>query len=201
MNRPIDPATSLAPRPHHRLRLLAGMLVVLAACGAPPPPTTHPVARALARLRDRIGAPAPELTFRFVRDDSEHRLSEFRGKVVLLNVWTTGCGPCWTEMPKLVDLQELHGDHLAVVTLTSSDPESVRYHAGRRGVTLPPLSGYTTRLSWERPPSYPLTVLIDGWVPNMIWPLGILIDAEGKVQAVKHGLYGVEQLISTLPAD
>jgi thiol-disulfide isomerase/thioredoxin len=33
------------------------------------------------------------------------RLSEFKGKVVLLNFWTTWCTACWTEIPDLIELQ------------------------------------------------------------------------------------------------
>src|SRR4029434_2512844 len=33
------------------------------------------------------------------------RFSEFKGKVVLLNFWTTWCTACWTEIPDLIELQ------------------------------------------------------------------------------------------------
>jgi peroxiredoxin len=162
-------------------------------------PVSPKLASVLARLRTRIGSTAPELTFRLIGDDSLHRLSDFRGKVVLLTVWVTGCGPCWAEMPTLNSLQDLHGsDRLAVVTLTSSSPEQVRQFAEKRGVTLPPLSSYSDRLSWVRdspgPQAKPLTVLIDGWVPNIAWPLTILIDAEGTIREVTFGRRSDEQL-------
>jgi hypothetical protein len=46
---------------------------------------------------------------------------------------------------------------------------------------------------------YPLTELIEGSIPNMICPLRILIDAEGRVQSIRHRLDGIEEMISTLP--
>lgn len=166
-------------------------------------PVSPKLASVLARLRARIGTPAPELTFRLIGDDSLHRLSDFRGKAVLLTVWITGCGPCWAEMPALNSLQGLHGsDRLAVLTLTSSSPQQVRQLAEKRGVTLPPLSSYSNRLSWVRdtpgPQVPPLTVLIDGWVPNIAWPLTILIDAEGKIREVTFGRRSDEQLQASL---
>lgn len=43
------------------------------------------------------------------------RLSDLRGKVVLLNFWTTWCTACVSEMPELIALQKRQGDHLAIV--------------------------------------------------------------------------------------
>ncbi len=47
------------------------------------------------------------------------KLSDWKGKIVLLNVWATWCPPCRKEMPTLDRLQmELGGDHFAVVALS-----------------------------------------------------------------------------------
>jgi len=47
-----------------------------------------------------------------------HRLSEFRGRVVLLNLWATWCPPCRKEMPSLDRLQSmLGGPDFAVVAV------------------------------------------------------------------------------------
>jgi thiol-disulfide isomerase/thioredoxin len=43
------------------------------------------------------------------------RLSDFRGKVVLMNFWTTWCTACVGEMPALVALQKKHGDKLVII--------------------------------------------------------------------------------------
>jgi len=53
-----------------------------------------------------IGSPAPEYVARHL-DGEDLSLSDLRGRVVLLNVWATWCGPCVREMPKL---QALHSD-------------------------------------------------------------------------------------------
>jgi thiol-disulfide isomerase/thioredoxin len=62
--------------------------------------------------------PAPELHF---RDVVARRLTlaDFRGKVVLLNIWATWCLPCRREMPTLDRLQrDLGGAHFQVVALS-----------------------------------------------------------------------------------
>ena len=52
----------------------------------------------------RIGTAAPEFT---VQDaDRKVTLSDFHGKVVLLNFWASWCTPCVEEMPSLVQLQQ-----------------------------------------------------------------------------------------------
>ncbi|MCL4786433.1 MAG: redoxin domain-containing protein [Verrucomicrobia bacterium] len=43
------------------------------------------------------------------------RLSDFRGKVVLMNFWTTWCSACVGEIPALVALQKKHGDKLVIL--------------------------------------------------------------------------------------
>ena len=62
--------------------------------------------------------PMPELAF---EDDKGRKraLSEFRGKVVLLNIWATWCVPCREEMPALDRLQQkLGGPGFEVLALS-----------------------------------------------------------------------------------
>jgi peroxiredoxin len=53
----------------------------------------------------RAGAPAPGFQ---LKDLAGHtvRLSDYRGKVVVINFWATWCAPCLAEMPELVKLQQ-----------------------------------------------------------------------------------------------
>src|SRR5215831_2271460 len=60
----------------------------------------------------------PEIRF---QDEQGHDLSlaDFRGRVVLLNVWATWCVPCRKEMPALDRLQaKLGGDEFRVIPLS-----------------------------------------------------------------------------------
>jgi thiol-disulfide isomerase/thioredoxin len=63
--------------------------------------------------------PLPELTFENA-EGKEVSLAEFRGQVVVLNLWATWCAPCRDEMPSLDRLQAEHGtgDDLEVVALS-----------------------------------------------------------------------------------
>lgn len=51
-------------------------------------------------------------------DGSTKRLSDFRGKAVLLNFWTTWCSNCMTEMPDLNLLHDLYPDTLQVIGIS-----------------------------------------------------------------------------------
>jgi thiol-disulfide isomerase/thioredoxin len=61
-------------------------------------------------------------------DGKPRNLDEYRGKLILLNLWATWCAPCVKEMPALADLQREFGEKgLAVVTLSSDqNPELVK---------------------------------------------------------------------------
>ena len=48
-------------------------------------------------------------------DGQKVRLSDFRGKVVLINFWTTWCTACLSEMPELIALQKQQGDQLVIL--------------------------------------------------------------------------------------
>ncbi|MDQ2105726.1 TlpA family protein disulfide reductase [Azospirillum isscasi] len=106
----------------------AGLWVALAGPSAPPPATvtltlTQPSPGATAVGLEKFRymeplKPVPALTFL----DGEGRrvdLSEFKGRLVLLNLWATWCAPCVKEMPALDRLQaQLGGPGFQVVALS-----------------------------------------------------------------------------------
>jgi thiol-disulfide isomerase/thioredoxin len=72
------------------------------------------------------------------------RLSDLRGKAVLLNFWATWCGPCKIEMPWFVDLQNQYGSQgLQVVGVAMDDAskEDIAKFAKDMGVNYPILIG------------------------------------------------------------
>ena len=65
-------------------------------------------------------APEPGAAVRFEDDQGQPRsLADFRGKIVLLNIWATWCAPCLKEIPALDRLAAaLNGADFAVVTVS-----------------------------------------------------------------------------------
>jgi thiol-disulfide isomerase/thioredoxin len=67
---------------------------------------------------------APANTF-YDAAGQPHRASDFRGKVLVLNLWATWCGPCVVEMPTLAKLAAQYaGKPVAVVPVSIDTPEN-----------------------------------------------------------------------------
>jgi thiol-disulfide isomerase/thioredoxin len=80
--------------------------------------------------------PAPTAEFRTAVGKSLS-LDDFRGRVVLLNLWTASCVPCQSEMPSLDRLQAMYqGDGLAVlaVSVDNAGGNAVRRFFQRTGI-------------------------------------------------------------------
>jgi thiol-disulfide isomerase/thioredoxin len=67
---------------------------------------------------------APDFAFKLIADESPRTLADYRGKVVVLNLWATWCVPCREEMPMLKRLQESYGkDDVVVVAVSDESAE------------------------------------------------------------------------------
>ena len=118
---------------------------------------------------ERNPVAAPDLSFRD-GEGRERRLSQFRGRAVLLNLWATWCAPCRQEMPALDRLQaELGGPNFEVVPISIDLGDAARPRAFYRDARIERLSFYqdpSGRVFQElrtagRAVGMPTTVLID----------------------------------------
>jgi thiol-disulfide isomerase/thioredoxin len=90
--------------------------------------------------------PAPTLSFA-TRDGTVKQLSDFEGKLVLVNLWATWCVPCVKEMPALDRLQAQLGDKLTILAISEDrgggdvvDPFLTRIGIKNLGIYLDPKS-------------------------------------------------------------
>jgi peroxiredoxin len=123
-----------------------------------------------------VGNPAADFTLPDL-NGRQLRLSDYRGKMVLLNFWATWCKPCTTEMPAMqAAYDKLREQGLVVLAVNElEDTAKVRQHIETYGHTFP--------------------VLMDGnnRVANMYGvfglPVTVFIDPNGVVQEyIKGGL-------------
>ncbi len=125
--------------------------------------------------------PAPPLTLRDLRG-CPVRLSDYRGKVVLLNFWATWCPPCRAEMPDLVKWQREYrskGLQVLGVTYPPTNRSEVRRFVRSLRVNYPVVLGAKeTKALFDTGETLPVTVVIDqeGNVRELIE--GILLPEE-----------------------
>lgn len=147
-------------------RFLAALILGLVSAG--PPSSTAQVSN------ERFPAPATPFTGESLQPTN---LQHFRGKVVVLNLWTAWCGPCGNEIPSLQRLtQKLPADKFAVVAVNQDGDgaSTARAFLEKHGVTdLPVYLDPKGRLSRE------LTV--------QSFPSSLVIVADGTVVARIEG--------------
>ena len=73
-------------------------------------------------LDSNVGRPIPSIVFREVATGAERRVADYRGRVVVLNLWATWCPPCREELPTLNRLQAAYRDRGVVVITLSDEP-------------------------------------------------------------------------------
>jgi thiol-disulfide isomerase/thioredoxin len=74
----------------------------------------------MKKLTFHTAAKAVPAVYFATADGDQKQLSDFQGKVVLLNFWATWCAPCRIEMPMLSELQtEFGGKNFEVVTIAT----------------------------------------------------------------------------------
>jgi len=85
---------------------------------------------------------APDFTLTDI-DGNKVSLSDYKGKVILLDFWATWCGPCRMEIPSFIELQKTYGDDVVVlgVSLDQNGPKAVVPFAEKMGINYPIVYG------------------------------------------------------------
>ena len=145
------------------------------------------------RELDATRAPAPDFVLKDLSGKMV-RLSDFRGKVVLVNFWATWCTACLAEIADLVALQKRVGERVAIVgvALDGVPNEHDEGHSGdgahpeNLAPTLEAITAKVARAVEARGINY--TVLLDprssvgGRFNGEELPTTIIFDAQGRVR-------------------
>jgi thiol-disulfide isomerase/thioredoxin len=117
-------------------------------------------------------------------DGPSVRLSSFRGKVVVLNFWTTWCTACIAEMPELAELKKRHDDRLAILgTSLDFTPDE---DEGDKSASVSEIRAKVARVARQRGINYPVLLDETGAIGARYnggeLPTTVIIDAEGNVR-------------------
>ncbi|MFZ2148733.1 MAG: redoxin domain-containing protein [Sedimentisphaerales bacterium] len=130
------------------------------------------------------GKPAPDFALTDL-DGKEHKLSDYKGKKVLLVFWATWCPPCLREIPGLIELREtVSEDKLAMLAISNERPDLVKRFVAQAKLN------YTVLLDQGTLPS-PYNAI------NAI-PSSFFIDTEGKIKLATTGLLSLEEIKAIL---
>jgi peroxiredoxin len=145
------------------------------------------------------GSQAPEFTFPLL-DGGEASLSDYKGEVVLLNMWATTCIECLKEMPLMEEkYRELKGQPFEILAV-STDPEGAE--------VVQPFLENIGENEFDDPGALSFPVLLDteNTVADMYqtrkYPESFIIDKEGKVVGIIIGklqdsdFFLIEELIA-----
>lgn len=152
----------------HPKTLLAGVGLFAAMLLAGPLPAGA-APQGLVALGERPAAPALALPEEETK--AVHRLSDLRGKVVLVNFWATWCPPCRKELPSMERLWQLLKGEGFVVLGVNVDESSDEIFA------------FTATM--ERPPTFPLLLdegarVVQSW-PVKGLPTTFVVDKRGRI--------------------
>lgn len=134
--------------------------------------TTEPGAAAVRVVPERlpdIALPDPE--------GIAHRLTDWKGRPLLINFWATWCDPCRREIPLLKSLRHEHAaDRLQVIGIAVDSPDEVRKYTADHGIDYPVLVGEQGGFA-----------AVSAFGVDTVLPFSVFADASGRILTLKVG--------------
>jgi len=170
-------------------RVFVAIFVLVAlALGAAAQPSSDPDIKLGEFIPSVTAQPAPEMSFDGL-DGKPVALADFKGKLVILNLWATWCQPCLKEMPSLEKLEASLGPDLVVLAVSEDrggaevvKPFIDKFDLGKLTIALDPKSAATHALHARG------------------LPTSLVVDPDGKVLGKVEGAadWDSDQMIATL---
>lgn len=141
-------------------------------------------------------APAAEAAEKLAPDfsvqdasDGIYSLSDFRGKPVILNFWSSRCGPCKQEMPHFQKAWEEYGDEIEFMMVNLTDGFNDTFASALEMIET---QGYTFPVYFD--------IQMDAASAYQIhaMPVTFFIDEEGKLRSQHAGMLTQEQLLDEI---
>ena len=142
------------------------------------------------RIELKLDAEFPDFSFQDFQGKTR-KLSEFRGKYVLMDFWATWCGPCIAEIPYLKNAYEKYQDRGFVILGMDNDEdiEKARALIAEKGIT------------WPQATTPSIKDLLEFRLRIKAFPSNVLLDPQGRVISLglkDHLPLKQEKLLQTL---
>ena len=133
------------------------------------------------------GDKAQGFTLPSIVNDTSHTLSEFKGEVVLLNLWASWCKGCKKEMPLFFDLKKANPKGFEIVTVSVDDNPKNASHflahiAKNKGFSIPFVALHDTDKKVAK--AYGCTAM----------PSSYLIDKHGVIREIIIGSLNAQEM-------
>jgi len=169
-----------------RIGLVLGTLIGIVAFAVLANRATRiPVTRAVSTNQETKPTASPDFTLKDL-EDHDVSLSQFKGKVVLVNFWATWCGPCRIEIPWLIELQEKYAARGFTVLGVAMDEEG-------KSAVAPFVQKERFKVGGtSQSMNYPVVLGSDATADKfgglVGFPTSVLISKDGRVVKHVHGL-------------
>jgi cytochrome c biogenesis protein CcmG/thiol:disulfide interchange protein DsbE len=139
-------------------------------------PSSQPV-RTVAQERER--PEAPDFTLKDL-DGNDVKLSDYRGKVVVLDFWATWCPPCRKGIPDFVEMQEQYGEDKFVVI-------GINLDQGKPNEVVPMVTDFAKQYKINYPVVIHDQQVVYAYGGIRSIPTTFVLDKEGRVRIGVQG--------------
>jgi cytochrome c biogenesis protein CcmG/thiol:disulfide interchange protein DsbE len=141
------------------------------------------------------GKPAPEVTLKDL-DGKDLALSQYQGKVVLVNFWATWCEPCQVEIPWLIEIQQKYAAKGFTVLGIAMDEEGAKVVTPWVNKERFDVNGTKSQMN------YPIVIGNDAAADKfgglLGYPTSVLITRDGKIIKRITGIISSEEISKSI---
>lgn len=132
-------------------------------------------------------APAFELPALFEKEDGKViKLSDYKGKLILINFWASWCGPCRAEIPTLTKIQDTYKERsFSIIGLAMEDKDTATQFLQNKSINYPNASADENNKDNDNSVK---TLLAKYGNPDGILPFSVLVSPQQKILSIYPGI-------------